>query len=125
MKFILIFFLICSANVYGQYERYVDPEEPAQFPGGYSEFRKFVRANLVYPPDALEKDLAGRCYVQFIVSKGGVCSDFKVTRPVPQCASCNQEALRILKLMPAWEPAKLNGKPIESIFRIPIVFSLD
>ncbi|WP_343635683.1 energy transducer TonB [Fluviicola sp.] len=125
MKFFLIFFLMVSPTAFAQYERYVDPEEPAQFPGGYKEYSKFARANFNYPPDAIEKELTGRCYVSFTVSKEGICSDFVVKKAIPDCPSCNAEALRLLKLMPPWEPAKLNGKPIESKFTLPVVFTLE
>lgn len=125
MKLLFVFFLLISTSSFAQEELFVDPEEPAEFPGGYVEFRKFFKEHFVYPQDAIDKELSGKCYVQFVVDKEGVCKDFIIKRPVPNCVSCDEEALRLLKLMPKWKPALLNGEPIESLFTVPVIFHLD
>lgn len=102
---------------------YVDEE--AEFPGGKTAFNIFIENTMRYPQEAKELDIEGKCFIKFIVSKTGQCSDFKVMRGVPDCTECDKEAIRILKLMPDWKPGKINGKNVHSFYIVPVKFSLD
>lgn len=100
-------------------------DEPAEFPGGHSAMNAFLAKNLKYPPAALEKEIAGKCYLQFIVDAEGMISDIKVKRGVTDCPECDQEAVRVIGLMPKWTPGKTNGKAVKSYYNLPVKFSLN
>jgi protein TonB len=104
---------------------YAFVDETAMFPGGEAALKEFIANNLQYPEYAKEAGIEGKCYVKFIVSETGKCSDFTVLRGTSGCGGCDKEALRLLKLMPDWIPGKLYGEPVRSYYTLPVKFSLD
>ena len=106
-------------------EMYDAVEEQAEFPGGRAAMNKFLAENMRYPERAMELGLEGKCYLQFIVTKTGEIKDIKVKKGVVDCPECDQEAVRIAKLMPKWIPAKSNGKYVNSVFNLPLSFKLN
>lgn len=126
MKNLLLFFVlqfICGVT-FAQEEVFADPETPAEFPGGFAELNQWLVENVKYPQEALEYGLMGSCYIKMMVSVDGVCSDFKIVRGVIDCPSCDTEALRVMKLMPKWNPALLDGKPIAAGYIVRVIFKL-
>ncbi|HEY4785878.1 MAG TPA: TonB family protein [Bacteroidales bacterium] len=97
-------------------------EKPPQFIGGMDELMNFLRKNLRFPDDARSNGISGRVIVQFIVDKNGELKNIKILRGLDD--SCNQETLRVLKLMPKWSPGIQNGQPVSVYFTLPVVFSL-
>ncbi len=97
-------------------------EEDPEYPGGLEALKKFLAQNVVYPSKAIEKGFNGKCIVQFTISETGVPSDFVVKKGVPNCPECDEEALRVLKLMPNWIPGKRNGKPAKTYYSLPVKF---
>ncbi|WP_300660831.1 energy transducer TonB [Fluviicola sp.] len=97
-------------------------EDVAEFPGGSFAFRKYLIENMRYPQDALDRGITGKCYVSFVVDTNGICTNFKIIKGIPDCPSCDQEAFRLVRQMPKWKPGLRNGKPIETLYRVPIVF---
>lgn len=99
-------------------------DEPAQFPGGQEAFMKFLKDNISYPESALKNKKEGKCYIKFIVSETGIVSDVKVVRGVMDCPECDAEAVRVLKLMPNWEPGKMDRKPVRQSMMLPVLFRI-
>lgn len=97
-------------------------DEPAEFPGGMSALQEYLKANLKYPESAKEKGSEGRCYLQFVVKISGEISNVEVRRGVAGCPECDKEAVRLVQSMPRWKPGKVNGKPVNSSFTLPITF---
>lgn len=93
-----------------------------EFMGGEDERIKFIQDNLVYPSIAAEMGISGRVTLEFIVASDGSISDVKVIRGIG--GGCDEEAIRVAKLMPRWKPGKQNGKPVPVIFVMPISFAL-
>lgn len=97
-------------------------EIPAQFPGGRDSLVAFLSSNIQYPEFAFENKIGGKCYVKFIISETGKISDVKIQRGIPDCPECDEEAKRVVKLMPDWKPGINEGKPVSQWYTIPIVF---
>ena len=91
-----------------------------QFPEGSAQ--RWVAKNVRYPMIAQENNIQGKVFVQFVVEKDGSVSNVKVAKSVDP--SLDKEAIRVVKAMPKWEPAKLRGKPVRVSCTIPIGFSL-
>jgi protein TonB len=85
----------------------------------------FLRNNLIYPNEAKDLGIQGRCYVQFIVSATGKITSPKILRGVSGCPECDQECLRVIRLMPDWIPARVNNKPVNSYYQIPFTFKMN
>ena len=99
-------------------------EEPATFPGGTEALNKYLSGNLVYPQTAKEAGISGKVYLKFVVSDKGYISNVKIMKGVRNCPECDKEALRVVKNMPNWIPAKNNGKKVNSFFILPVAFKL-
>ena len=98
-------------------------EQPPTYKGGMIEFYKYVAENLNYPPNAREKRITGKVFVQFVVDKDGSIIDAKVVKSVDP--ELDTEALRVIQQSPKWIPAVQRGKNVKVRMNIPIVFVLD
>jgi protein TonB len=129
-KLILFFNFILITNIYFAQ---IAPEEltdvevdiAAEYPGGLKELSKFIAANLNYPQSAIDKNREGKCFINFIIEKNGKVSNIKLVKKVKRCRECNQEAIRVIKMMPLWKPAYKNNQPVRSRFTLPINFQLE
>lgn len=127
-------------------------EEPAQYPGGQAALMQYLAQNIRYPKISAENGVQGRVLVQFVVEKDGSLSNFAVVKKsgdtitknaqsgitvnalgsateenkVPQEAfdALNAEAVRVLREMPKWTPAKQRGQEVRMRYTLPITFRL-
>lgn len=97
-------------------------DEKPSFPGGESAMKSYLNSNVNYPVVAQENGVQGRVIVESIIEKDGSMSDVKVIRSVDP--SLDREALRVVKAMPKWTPAKLKGIPVRTKCTTPVVFIL-
>jgi protein TonB len=97
-------------------------EDLPQFPGGAAEFMKWLTKNLKYPEVAQRRKIKGRVVAQFVVNTDGTVSDLELTEHLE--ASCDQEVLRVLRMMPKWQAGMMNAKPCRTKVCIPIVFNM-
>lgn len=89
-----------------------------QFPGGMEACKQFIKENLRYPDT--ESDVQGRVIVSFMVERDGSLSDIKVVKGL--APEFDEEALRVVKMMPKWVPARTGGKTTVVRYNIPISF---
>jgi protein TonB len=101
---------------------FVIVEQMPQFPGGQGEMQKFLGGNLKYPEEAVEAGISGAVYVTFVVDKDGSIVDARVLRGIG--GGCDEEALRVVRSMPKWEPGVQRGKPVRVQYNLPIRYSL-
>lgn len=95
-----------------------------RFKGGDKKLQKYLNKNLNYPTLAKENRVEGTIYISFVVTKKG-----KITN-ITQLNRKNgwgldEEAYRVIKSMPKWKPAKLNGKRVNCKLTLPIKFRLN
>ncbi|MEI8112877.1 MAG: TonB family protein [Bacteroidia bacterium] len=100
---------------------YFSADQMPEFPGGLPEMRKFLATRLRYPIEALKGGIKGKVLVNFVIDESGVISDVKIFQGVHP--SLNDEALRVVNLMPKWEPGRIQGKPVKMSFTVPIIFN--
>ena len=98
-------------------------EEMPEFKGGVSAMMEFLSMNMKYPQAAVKAKLQGRAVVGFVVRKDGTVSDVHITKSAGY-AVLDEEAMRVVKAMPAWEPGKQKGKPVNVKYFVPITFRL-
>jgi periplasmic protein TonB len=97
-------------------------EEMPQYPGGDNARIKFLQDNIIYPKFAKEAGIQGTTYVTFVVNEDGSVSDVKIARGIG--GGCDEEAVRVTRLMPKWEPGRQSGKPVRVQFNMPVKFTL-
>lgn len=96
------------------------PDRPPQYPGGAEAMSAFFQQTVKYPEAARVKNITGD-----VVVNATVAADGKLQNPtVVQSLSpeCDAEALRVLALMPAWQPATRKGQPVAVLVRLPVPF---
>ena len=100
-----------DTNIYSSAGIEVKPD----FPGGIEKFYKYVGNNYRAPE---EEGLKGKVYVTFVVEKDGSLTDIKVIRDIGY--GTGQEAVRVLKKCPKWNPGEQNGKKVRVLYSLPI-----
>lgn len=97
-------------------------EHRAEFPGGEKALLKFVKENTIYPEEQKELGVGGVVWIKFVINPNGKVTDVKVLRSPDNALS--KAAVRTIKLLPNFKPAKQNGKRVSMYYRIPIKFIL-
>jgi protein TonB len=103
-------------------EPFVVVEDMPEFPGGHSALMKYLATNIVYPKQAREAGIKGTVYVTFVIEPDGSVSSVVSLRGVP--GGCTEEAERVVKSMPDWEPGKQRGKAVRVRLNLPVKFNL-
>ncbi len=98
-------------------------EQMPQFPGGEAAMMRFVAKNLKYPAEAHQKGIRGNVVVRFVVQADGTVANAEVVRHADPLLEA--EALRVVGLMPRWQPGRQNGKEVAVWSSLPVVFRLD
>ena len=98
-------------------------QEMPQFPGGEIEKINFVRKNIVFPESAKKNKISGKCFLKFAVMKDGSIKEITVLKGVTNCPECDEEAKRVISIMPNWTPGKQNGHLVNVYSVLPINFS--
>ena len=101
---------------------YLFPEVQARFSYDITAMRNFMADNLRYPEAAQNAGQSGRVWISFIVNKDGRLSDISVLKRLNN--DLDSEALRVVKLMPAWIPARQGGEAVRSKYNLPVDFRL-
>ncbi len=94
-----------------------------EFPGGEAALKSYIEKNLQYPAPAKENGVEGIVNVQFVVMPDGTIGTIKIVRMVDP--DLEQEAIRLVKTMPAWTPADKNGVPVEATAQVAVPFVLE
>lgn len=95
-------------------------DQPPSFPGGVKAMIDFFRENLHEPLITQDQCILGNVAVEFIVEKDGRITHIHILRsPEPRW---NQEAIRVCRLMPRWQPAMHQGRRVRAQYVIPIIF---
>jgi periplasmic protein TonB len=97
-------------------------EEMASFPGGQDSLMKHLANNLRYPPHGNQPPV-GIMYVQFVVEKDGSIANIEIKHSSQ--SSLNQSVIDAVKTFPNWIPGKQQGKPVRTIFILPVQFGLN
>jgi protein TonB len=103
-------------------EVFVVVEEMPSFPGGDTELFKFIYDNIKYPELAKENNIQGKVILRFCVTYKGTVDQVSVVRGVDP--SLDEEAIRVIKMLPLWKPGKQGGKPVNVWYSVPISFQL-
>ncbi len=93
-----------------------------EFPGGESKLIEFLSNNINYPRKARKAKIEGKVILSFVVDKSGEIRNIMIKKSVSE--DLDNEAIRVVKMMPKWKPAEQKGKQISFLFNLPINFKL-
>lgn len=118
-------------------EKFLLVEKHAEFPGGMGKFYRYIMENLRYPPDAKRNGIEGKVYVEFVIHQDGSIEDTtvralgsddlqKINLPkgIIFNSDCQDEAVRLLKECPDWNPALIKNRPVRQKMVVPIIFKI-
>lgn len=97
-------------------------ESAPEFPGGDEARVRFLSENLKYPQMAKESGIQGTVYITFVVEKDGRVTDVRILRGIG--GGCDEEALRVVRMMPRWKAGEQRGRPVRVQFNLPVKFTL-
>ena len=100
---------------------FVAVEVMPKFKGGNKALMEYLMMNVKYPESAAKAKQQGRAVVGFVVRKDGTVSDVYIVKSTGYDVLDN-EAMRVVKSMPTWEPGKQKGKPVDVKYFVPITF---
>lgn len=92
-----------------------------EFDGGLTAFYKYVDANYKIPEEVYTYKAKGRIFVDFIVEKDGSLSNIRVLQDIGY--GTGKEAKRVLENSPKWKPGNIDGKPVRTMYSLPISIS--
>ena len=93
-----------------------------EFEGGVAAFNAYIMKEIRYPLQARQAGVEGRVDVEFVVRKDGSISHVEAMKGIG--GGCDEEAVRVVKILPPFKPATQNGKPARVRMVVPIVFKL-
>ena len=100
----------------------VAPDRPTQPVGGNQAFFDWIEKNQKYPLQARQRKIQGKVIMEFVVQADGSLTDARVVKRLG--SGLDDEALRLIKAAPKWEPAMFQGKPIKQKMVLPVLFQL-
>ena len=105
---------------------YTKPDSAPAFVGGNKAMMSYLKDNVKFPKDALDKQEEGLVFVDFVITKSGIVRDVEVTEQTNEDVdpSFRSEAARVVSSMPHWVPGRQNGKAVDVKFSLPVSFEI-
>ena len=101
---------------------FITVETQPSFPGGLNAFYRYLGETVKYPKQAIRQGVSGKVFVEFVVDKDGSLSQLRVAKGIG--AGCDEEALRVIRNSPRWNPGKQRGRAVRVRMVVPITFKL-
>lgn len=110
-------------NFEGTVTKYYSYSIAPEFPGGDLELRNFISNTVKYPELAKEYGIQGIVYVSFVVDTNGKVKNIEITKSVAKIL--DDEAIRIINLLPDWNPGVQDDEKVKVSFTVPINFQIN
>ncbi|WP_316827252.1 energy transducer TonB [Pedobacter miscanthi] len=114
VKYMVSSYLICE---------YPSLNNPASYPSGKKAFYDFIYKQLIYPDQAIKKNIEGKVVVKFSINKAGNVFNPRILNGIGY--GCDAEAIRVISLSPKWRPQIANSRPIVSDAIVEVLFKLE
>ena len=128
MKYVLCILVtvgLLAQNISAQSVSLDDAEviQSPEFPGGTAALSNYLMKYLKYPEKARKNGVQGTVVTQFIVDTTGQVTEVVAVKKIG--SGCDEEAIRVIKAMPKWKPARRpNGQKVAVQYAIPVRFYL-
>ena len=98
-------------------------EESATPVGGFTEFYKLISTELKYPLTARQKNIEGKVFIEFVITKEGNITDVKTVKGIG--GGCDEEGVRVVMASEKWNPGKQHGVAVNQRMVLPITFNMN
>jgi TonB family protein len=112
-----------DAPIKNEPEIFTIVETPAEFPGGTQEMIKFLGKNMIYPEKAKRLLIGGKVFLKFVVFEDGSIHNTEVIKG-SGLDDLDDEAVRVVRMMPTWKAAEMTGKKVKCYFNLPVNFNM-
>ncbi len=106
----------------GEEPPFISVDEMPEFPGGQAALFAFLSKQMNYPVMAIEAGIKGVVYIGFVVEKDGSITDIHLMRGIG--GGCDEEAMRVVQMMPLWKPGKQFSRTVRVQYTLPVRFVL-
>ncbi len=106
------------STIIGSYFSILDREP--EFPGGEDKLNSFIANNVNYPDKYSIMGIGGQVLISFTINETGELINPKIDKSINE--DLDQEAMKVIKLMPPWTPGYKDGLPIKVLYQVPINF---
>lgn len=102
-------------------------ENQPKYPGNYEKEREFIKSNIQYPKQAKDERIDGVVYLSFVVDPDGLITGIKTLLPEDMQLGygLEEEAMRVVKLMPKWKPGTQANTKVHVRMTYPISFAME
>lgn len=97
-------------------------DQPPVYQDGEKGLIQFIHENITYPAAAIDSQIEGVVHVQFVVYKDGGIGEVRVVKGLTK--AINDEAIRVVEMMPKWKAGEQDGKKVNARYTMPIRFFL-
>lgn len=104
---------------------YTKVQQMPEFENGEFALKRYIRVNKKIPDIVREKLMSGSVIVDFVVKADGSLTDIALKESMKGCPECDEEAIRIVKAMPAWIPGKQDNRAVDVFTYVKISFRHD
>lgn len=98
-------------------------EQMPNFPGGEAALLEYISANLKYPQSALEQGTQGTVMLRFVVTGTGGIGEVQILKGLDP--DCDDEAKRVVKSLPKFNPGMQQGRPVSVWYTTPVRFVIE
>jgi len=103
-------------------ETFTEVDEMPEFEGGDKSLLNYLKENTRYPESAKLSGKQGKVFIRFAVEADGNVGRASVLKGADP--DLDQEALRVVSSLPAFEPGRKDGKSVAVWYTVPIEFKL-
>ncbi len=100
----------------------IEVDSSASYVSGLRGINEVIGSNMEYPQKAIDAKVSGKVWVSFIISEKGKILPESVKAVKGIGSGCDEEAVRLVKLMNKWNPALKKGYPVRFQYTLPIQF---
>jgi periplasmic protein TonB len=103
---------------------YARVEQMPQLPGGggSAAIVQAIQQRLTYPPRALQTQVEGRVFVNFIVTPTGRVENISIVQGL--VADCDSAVVQAVQHLPRFIPGRLKGRAVRVQFTLPVSFRI-
>jgi TonB family protein len=101
-------------------EIYTAVGEMPEFIGGNTAMYKFLKENIKYPDEARKNNISGKVFAKIVIEKDGSIGDIEIKYGLGY--GCDEEVVRVIKIMPKWNAGKQDGKNVRVYYNFPVIF---
>ncbi len=98
-------------------------EQMPNFPGGEEALMKFINEHIKYPQSALEQGTQGTIMLRFVVTGTGDIGEVQILKGLDP--DCDNEAKRVVKSLPKFNPGMQQGRPVSVWYTAPVRFVIE